>query len=106
MNKKQIVLEKLTNNLEGSGFDAGSELFERKNDFMIKSEYHKMNELGYYTGWIKFKVIFPHNAGLEDFIIRGPRARNPSLFEYIDDTVYYMLNDVLEKVKSQYNGKK
>lgn len=41
----------------GSGFDAGTRI-EKSSDFSVVffTEYHHMNEMGYYDGWTKHTV--------------------------------------------------
>ena len=44
----------------GSGIDSKTEIdFEKSNDdkIVINSEYHCMNENGYYDGWVNFRIL-------------------------------------------------
>ena len=44
----------------GSGLDGKTEIIYEKcneNKLVFSSEYHCMNEAGYYDGWINFKVV-------------------------------------------------
>lgn len=77
----------------GSGFDAGSKIIreEYKNRIKIETEFHHMNENGYYTEWTKHTItIFPClECGMEVKV----SGRNVNYIkDYIFDVFYDVLN--------------
>ena len=77
----------------GSGTDTTlyAHLNEAETRLYISSEYHKMNENGYYDGWIPFRVtVIP--SLFEDFDIQV-KCADPDLREYLSDLFYDSLSE-------------
>jgi hypothetical protein len=55
---KKVTKDFLENNLpEGSGFDSKWTISEKSGIYTCKSEYHCLNERGFYDGFLPFVVI-------------------------------------------------
>jgi len=81
----------------GSGFDKAIEVdwkntSEKK--VTINGSYHRMDDNGYYCGWVDFKVEFTPVFGNTNMKVIGVRDSN--LKEYISDSIrhYFVDNDI------------
>ena len=79
----------------GSGIDADYTIEETDNKYIVYNSYHYMNDVGYYMGWIDFKIVIPKNNP-EDF----------KLTFQTDSTQYYWINgmglrDYLEELYAE-----
>jgi hypothetical protein len=98
---KDSVYERVCRNFlpSGSGIDSGCTIDSISDDrIVIHSSYHKMNDNGYYCGWVDFQVIV--TADLEGINIRV-RGRNggrldDSLREYLWQVFDHELNREIE----------
>lgn len=84
----------------GSGFDNGTTFNydeSKDNRLVFDSAYHRMDEHGYYDGWIEFKVIISPSLqfGLTLNIV-GKFGKHQDLKSYIDDTFYNALDQEVE----------
>lgn len=73
----------------GSGFDCGCSVpIERKwkNRIIINTDYHYMNDDGYYDGWYRFRIVVTPGFSGIDVKVHG-RDRD-GLKEYVGDTIY------------------
>lgn len=74
----------------GSGFDAGSRIFEvTPYKITIETDFHHMDENGYYDGWTTHKVKAYSTFDGNEIIVTG-KDRN-QIKEYIADTFHYVL---------------
>jgi len=93
-------IQSIINNLpHGSGIDGKTELeFEKSNDnkLVINSEYHVMDENGYYDGWIDFSIIIEPGWNDIDLTIKGKFNKRQDLKEYLRDTFHYALTKEME----------
>lgn len=96
---KKLNIEQLYCLLEdllpsGSGFDNGSTIVldeSNENKLVFETDFHHMNETGYYDGWTNHRVIVkPSLAFGFDLRITG-RDRN-GIKDYIADVFHNILN--------------
>ncbi len=99
---KKVTLSFLENNLpEGSGFDSKWNISEKSNIFTCKTEYHCLNERGFYDGFLPFVVIIDGKNPI-DFKLHFTDRHIPYvrslirkyadiLREYIEQTIAIML---------------
>lgn len=99
---KRITLSFLESNLpEGSGFDSKWNITEKNDVFTCKSEYHCLNDAGYYDGFLPFVVIIDSSDAINfklHFVDRHiPYVRSlirkyaDMLREYIEETIASIL---------------
>lgn len=100
--------EKLLNALpHGSGINGKWELTEHANSVVCSNFWHCINENGYYDGYIDFDIVFRNNVDLLDFEIHAKNWKfnrykiekywkDLQVKEYIEDTVYYALQEFQE----------
>lgn len=83
----------------GSGFDAGCFIDERSEaeKIIIKCHYHKMNDAGYYDGWILSNVVltptFSSDYNIEISFDEKIWDYDEMDLEYIVDTMVYAIDD-------------
>lgn len=93
-------IDKLCNDLPGSGFGIDATTINSKNA-VISAWYHCMNENGYYDGYAYFNIYIPLSSKKpeQDFTIHFVgsdsqyRNRKYYLREFIEDTVRWILSD-------------
>lgn len=99
---QKVTLSFLKNNLpEGSGFDSKWNITEKQGIFTCKTEYHCLNERGFYDGFLPFVVIIDSSNPIDfklHFTDRNiPYVRSlirkyaDILREYIEQTIMIML---------------
>jgi hypothetical protein len=79
----------------GSGFDTGTQLdIEKSSDvkLVFHTNYHHMNDGGFYDGWTRHTVTVRPNLALEIEIIVSGRNRN-DIKEYIGDEFHNALTN-------------
>jgi hypothetical protein len=77
----------------GSGIDNGTRIDTgkcRPTTLVLRADYHKMNENGYYTGWVSFKVTVRAKFESIDVNVTG-RNVDSDLREYLADTYHHAL---------------
>jgi len=83
---------------QGSGFSLRDIEF-KKNYVVAYMDYHVMNDMGYYIGYVDFSVRIPYTYPDEDFkvVIHGKRShyltRKYLLREFIEDTIALSLEE-------------
>lgn len=78
----------LTQALSGSGFDAAWTITENSRNIVAETEFHHMNEHGYYVRWIPVRLRFPKRRDMIHF-----RLETPNMADYCR---YHMLRDYFE----------
>ena len=85
--KHSMVIDHIVRNYlpSGSGIDSGCTVNPKTSDkFIIESSYHRMDEHGYYDGWIDFKVIVKASLTSNiDLTIIGNFGKHQDLKEYL-----------------------
>ena len=85
---KKITKEFLANNLpSGSGFDSEWHISEKDGIFTCKSEFHCLNESGFYDGFLPFIVVIDAMRPLDFRLFFTEDTDYADLQEYIDDTI-------------------
>lgn len=77
--KHKYTLELLEARLpSGSGFDSGSKVIEYRNgNLILSTEFHHMNECGYYDGWTTHKIIVKPDLQFEIVLtVTGPNRND------------------------------
>ena len=88
---------------KGSGFNFDWHVEYKRSYFKVTSSYHVMNGNGFYVGWADFSVIIPVNDPL-DFRLHFHGSysqylnKQYLLREYIEDSIYYQLEKMLEVI--------
>ena len=81
----------------GSGFDSGTSIVWDKckyNKIVLRADFHHMDDNGYYCGWSEHEIIIvPSFSFGFDLRVTGKNKRN--IKEYIEDTMYHVLNKEL-----------
>lgn len=106
--KHDEVIDQLIDLLpHGSGIDGTTKLLldeckpydKPVKRIVIASEYHAMNDVGYYDGWYDFKlIIVPVFSGI-DVRITGAFGKYSDVKDYLFDTFYYALTSDIEVEK-------
>jgi len=68
----------------GSGIDADYCIEYKKNRIVVYNSYHYMNEMGFYMGWIDFKLSIPRD-----------KPRDFKLSFQTNSTGYYWVNSIM-----------
>ena len=85
---KKITKDFLTDNLpSGSGFDSNWNISEKDGIFTCKSEFHCLNDAGFYDGFLPFIVVIDAMRPLEFSLLFTDDTDYADLQEYIDDTI-------------------
>jgi len=93
----------------GSGIDGKTEIDYKKsneNKIVINSEYHCMDENGYYAGWVSFVIKITADLSFGyDLLITGNFGKYRHVKEYLYDLYYYHLSQNFnqEKYNQFYN---
>jgi hypothetical protein len=83
----------------GSGIDGKTELdFEKSNNnkLVINSEFHHMDENGYYDGWINFSLTIEPGWDGVDITIKGNFGKYQDLKDYLIETFGYELEKEIQ----------
>lgn len=98
--KDYDTVEELTKNHlpRGSGFDTGTKFVRGEpREMVFYTEYHHMNEDGYYTGWTEHRVIV--GADLEfEYLIRVTGRNDNDIKPYIMEVFDTALNTEIDAV--------
>ena len=98
LNKFAEQIERLEKLLpHGSGIDCGCKIdLERSTSkkVIIHTEFHHMDECGFYDGWTTHDVILTPDFGGFEMRITG-RDKN-GIKDYLYDTFYFVLNEEVE----------
>lgn len=82
----------------GSGFDRGTAICldsSNADRLVFVTEFHHMNETGYYCGWTKHRItVTPSLAFGFDLKISGPNKNN--IREYIESSFASALDELIE----------
>lgn len=82
----------------GSGFDAGTQLDLARSTpdkLVLTTDYHHMNEVGYYDGWTSHTVIVTPSLQF-DFTLAITGKNKNDIKEYIADTFNLILSSEIE----------
>ena len=82
----------------GSGIDGKTELdFNKSNNnkLVINSEFHVMDENGYYDGWINFSLTVEPSWNGVDISIKGNFGKHQELKDYLVETFGYELEKTI-----------
>jgi hypothetical protein len=97
--KHYEVIQNLISKLpHGSGIDGKTELnFEKSksNKLIINSEFHVMDENGFYEGWINFSLIITPSWNGIDISIKGNFGKHQELKDYLVEIFGYELEKVI-----------
>ena len=90
-----LLLEALPH---GSGIDCDWHFdFSKEKQIVCSNSYHRMNDVGYYCGYIDFSIIIKADHrdifGKLDFRITGNFGKNQDIKDYLEDTIAYCLDD-------------
>ena len=98
-------IEYIINNIfpHGSGLDGKTEIIYEKcneNKLVFSSEYHCMNENGYYDEWVRFlvKVTADLSFGYKLQIV-GNFGKYSHVKDYLHDLYYYHLSQIFNQEK-------
>lgn len=83
----------------GSGFDSGTRIDREESTaarIVLKTDFHHMNDGGFYDGWTQHRVILTPTFDGFDMRVTGKDKRQ--IKEYIGDTFHAVLNQ-------EYNGR-
>ncbi len=83
----------------GSGIDCGCKInleLSNENRIVITFDYHCMNEDGYYDDWQSYKLIAKPSFQGIDLRITGKERQRYQLKDYLYDTFYYCLNEIID----------
>ena len=103
IDKAKDILRHIERNIlpSGSGFDAGAKVLIdecKENKIVFGTDFHHMNDVGYYDGWTTHKVVItPCLRFGFDMCISGRDKRN--IKEYIGDVFHDVLNAEYEEAK-------
>ena len=103
----RCALEKFVDDVfpSGSGFDMGTKLISASDTKVIlETEYHHMNECGYYTDWTKHKIIITGTINSYTMRITG-RNKNQIkevIADFFIDCCDMDMNDV--RMPEQYRN--
>ena len=78
----------------GSGINAGCKILveeSHKDRIVIQTEFHHMNEVGYYDGWTSHKVIVTPSL-ISGFYIRITGRDKNGIKEYLAELFYQVLD--------------
>jgi hypothetical protein len=92
------IKEIMQSSPHGSGFDSGTyiDLEASKGKLVFNTSFHHMNEVGYYVGWTKHKVII--KPLLEyDFIVTVTGRDCNQIKDYIADVFSVWLEEEIEE---------
>ena len=96
---KETIRKWLNDKLpQGSGFSLRGIEF-KKDHVVAYMDYHVMNDVGYYVGYVDFSVRIPYTYPDEDFrlVIHGKHSyyfvRKYCLREFLEDTIFYSLKE-------------
>jgi len=81
----------------GSGFDAGCYVWIEKstrNKIILLCDFHHMNDVGYYIGWTRHKVIVTPDLAF-GFNLRVTGENKRGIKDYIGDVVYDALSQLV-----------
>ncbi len=96
----EVITNIINNHLpNGSGFDSGCQIEleqQKHNKLIIHSSYHAMNEHGMYDGWYNFRVVIVPDFTDFDFKVIGNFGKYAYNKEYIEDTFYHCLSEIIE----------
>ena len=99
--KRQDKIEELIKLLpSGSGIDNGNKFdYSDSNDnkLIINSSFHRMDENGYYDGWIDYQVII--KASLKygfDLCIKGKFCKHQDIKDYLSELYQYSLEQIVK----------
>lgn len=85
----------------GSGIDAGCKILveeSHKNRLVIQTEFHHMNEAGFYDGWTSHKVIVTPSL-IYGFDLRITGRDKNSIKEYLGDLFFQALDQEFDRSK-------
>lgn len=87
----------------GSGIDCGTKFILEKSGrekLVFASDYHHMNEGGYYDGWTSHLVIVTYNLFGLNIRVTG-RNRN-DIKDYLSDLYYHWVTEDVDWLTGQY----
>lgn len=77
----------------GSGFDTGTHLdwdLSKPEKLVFNTEFHHMNDAGYYDGWTSHSVIVTPSL-ITDFKLRVTGVNRRDIKDYIGDTFHHIM---------------
>ena len=104
---REIVVADLRERLNFGGFNVEN-YHVGKSTWYLEISYHVLSELGYYVGYVFFKVRFPKYGNLFHFKITFNNdrsrylARKYDLYYFLEDTIV----DTLVDLSDYYRGEK
>lgn len=88
-----VTIEQIKNVLpSGSGFDCDWHVEEKEDKIFCSTDYHKMNDVGFYVGYVHIDLVIP-KENPTDFDL-AVEDEDDMLPQYIADTITEALADL------------